>query len=114
MDTLNLDQLSALESLSAVRPGPAAVNAHRFVKAARRAERFARFEASLREGLRYSRQCSRRLVPHKGDGGAVFPALSWRAFAHSSSADSTGTSAAIALALLEFVAIAARHLCALD
>jgi hypothetical protein len=71
MVTLNLEQVSALQSLGALRVGPAAKNVHRFAKNARRAERFARFEASARDGLRFSRQCSRRLVPHKGDGGAV-------------------------------------------
>ena len=40
------------------------------VKAGKRAERFARFERSARDGLAYSRTVGKRMTKHQGDGGA--------------------------------------------
>ena len=40
------------------------------LKAERRAERLARFDRSIRDGLAYSRGVGKRMTPEKGDGGA--------------------------------------------
>jgi hypothetical protein len=67
MVTINAAQLSELDNLA---PGLQA-DAKRLAKEVRRHVRWARFEASARDGLRYSRLVSRTKVKHKGDGGAM-------------------------------------------
>ncbi len=71
MVTLSLGQIAELEALQPrLEPGPSELAVRALVKAQRRAERWARFEASARDGLAFSRACVRRVRKFKGDGGA--------------------------------------------
>jgi hypothetical protein len=71
MVTLSLEQVALLEArLTRLEPGPSELAARALAKAERRAERWARFEASARDGLAFSRACVRRIRKFKGDGGA--------------------------------------------